>query len=405
MKITIFAMETPYPPIHGGRVDIWRRIVALSNLGVSIQLICWDYQSPSQENTLVINQYTQDFCQILYKKNISAKIQRGMDLFQYPLQVTSRIIRGKERDLILRRVAEFKPTVIMADHIHCGLAAQDFSQALSIPYIVRSHDIEHIHYRYWLQAAKGLDRLKLLLALWHLKDYEFSVLEHSLAFYDISIDDLQFWESQGLTNGRFLPPLAEFSINVLPQSSQISECQKTYDVVFLGNLRTENNVAGVLWFIDEVLPKLRAAKPDISVLIAGSNPVASIIEKCQDSEGVRLIANPESASEIYSSGRVLINPVAVGSGTSIKSIDMLAFNRPIVTLEKGLAGLPEKAKQYFMLASDSEAFCQLTLEGIEIDYLESNRFEEIESLFGIGAIREFVDDLKNLLNQQTSSEG
>lgn len=121
--------------------------------------------------------------------------------------------------------------------------------------------------------------------------------------------------------------------------------------------------------------------------------------------GVRLIANPESASEIYSSGRVLINPVAVGSGTSIKSIDMLAFNRPIVTLEKGLAGLPEKAKQYFMLASDSETFCQLTLEGIGIDYLESNRFEEIESLFGIGAIHEFVDDLKNLLNQQTSSEG
>ena len=41
MRILLVAHEVPYPPVHGGRMDTWNRIVALSRVGVSIDLVRW----------------------------------------------------------------------------------------------------------------------------------------------------------------------------------------------------------------------------------------------------------------------------------------------------------------------------------------------------------------------------
>ena len=63
MKITIVAMEIPYPPIHGGRVDVWRRLKMLAELGTEIQLICWSAETPDSEILNIINRYVPHFSQ------------------------------------------------------------------------------------------------------------------------------------------------------------------------------------------------------------------------------------------------------------------------------------------------------------------------------------------------------
>jgi polysaccharide biosynthesis protein PslH len=397
MKITIVSMEIPYPPNHGGRVDIWRRIMALSHLGVDIQLVCWGYSLPSADDSAVIQKHVVDFYPILYKKDIFALGKRAIDYLKYPLQATSRIVSGAEKNSLFQRVRGFSPDVIMADHVHCGLIAQELSQLLDKPYVVRSHDIEHLHYGYWLKSAQGLSRLKLLLSLWHLKAYEFSILTESQAFYDISTDDLEFWHTQGLKNGRFLAPLIDGLER--KDSAEVQDTEEpdlSYDVVFLGNLRTENNVAGVTWFLQEVLPKIVLRKPDVRVLISGSQPVQSLIDLCSKLGNVDLKANPVSARKIYQSGRVLINPISQGSGTSIKSVDMLTLDRAIVTLKKGVQGLPQPARKYFKIATDAQSFCDLVCSSLS-DSDDCHRDSaEIARLFGYPVIEEFIADLKTL---------
>lgn len=398
MRITIISMEFPYPPNHGGRVDIWRRIMALKHLGVDLQLIFWDYSIPSSQDIAVIKEYVEDFIPIVYSKGVFALLRRGVDFLKYPLQVTSRIVRGTEEQQLFQQVDKFQPDVILADHVHCGLLAKELSKALDIPFIVRSHDIEHLHYTYWLKSAKGLAWLKLMLCLWHLKNYEFSILKDSLLFYDISVDDLDFWKQQGFSNGKFLAPLLD---NLNPSNSNIAESVPIaerniqYDVVFLGNLRTENNVAGVIWFLNEVLPRIKSNIPNIQVLISGSKPVQTLVDICEKLEGVTLVANPVSAKEVYQSGKVLINPVSTGSGTSIKSIDMLTLNRPIITLKKGVQGLPISARKYFRVAGDAQSFSDLVCSSLK-DFKDFSRNQdEINELFGYPAIKEFIVDLQS----------
>lgn len=398
MKLTIVAMEIPYPPNHGGRVDIWRRIKALKQVGVTLQLICWTHQLPTAEDKQVIDQYIDDFYPILYGSGLGWAMRRVVDLLRYPLDVTSRIVRGSEWSALLSRVQQFSPDVVMADHVHSGVVGRPLSKALGKPFTVRSHDIEHLHYGYWMKSSKGIAKLKRLLSLNHLKSYEFSMLRESDAFYDISIDDLNFWRGQGFSNGRFLPPVIDIENVEKNDSSQDGGelSQENYDVVFLGNLRTDNNVAGVLWFLSDVLPLLQHKTPDIKVLIAGSSPKKEVISACENTPGVRLKINPVSAAETYRSGKVLINPVATGSGTSIKSIDMLVLERPIVTLEKGLFGLPEAAKKYFKVATDAQSFSQLIIESLNAPSHELPDPSVLSELFGRSVIEEFVSDLKSL---------
>jgi len=392
-------MEIPYPPIHGGRVDVWRRLKMLAELGTEIQLICWSAETPDSESLDVINRYVKDFYPILYRRSVGAYVRRAIDLFSYPLEVTSRIVRGEEWTRILESVRRFQPDVIFCDHIHSGVVASRLSDTLDIPMIVRSHDIEHLHYRYYFQCAKGSKKLLRLLSLNHLEQYEKSLFKKSLAFFDISRDDLKFWKQQGFENGYFLPPLIDAKSGQNNGDSNDAGVREeiTYDVVFLGNLNSENNVAGVTWFVEEVFPILKERSPDIKALISGSNPVPGIKEICQNKPGLDLKINPPSASKIYQSGRVLIDPVATGSGVSIKSLDMLAIGKPIVSRPKGLSGLPEEAKQYFRVASDAPSYADEILNCLAEEEPNVPDRALLESMFGDAVVRNFLSQLDSLL--------
>ncbi len=389
MKITLVCHDIPYPAIHGGRVDMWRRIKAFSKIGVELQLICWFNQIPHSQQVAEIKKYVKSTYFIPFKYSLQAKTSRLFNLLRYPLEVTSRLVVGQELNNLLSQVRAFKPHIVWLDGIHGGDVASKLSHDLDIPIVTRTHNIEHLYYRRLFASAIGTSKIKRYFSLSHLENYEKSLLKNSILFYDISPEDLNFWKSQGFQNGRYLPPLMEFhqNINVSPE----------YDVVFLGNLYSNNNVAGIIWFLTEVVPEVRSKLSNFRVLIAGAKPISKIIQLCQETDGVHLSINPSSSQEIYNSGRVLINPVLTGSGVSIKSLEMLMTGKPIVSTQQGIAGLPLSVRQYFKIASDTQYFAQAIVN--LLSNYQKNHIEQklLESLFGTQVIQKVVSDIKSLI--------
>lgn len=403
MKLTIIAMEIPYPPIHGGRVDIWRRIEAFKMLGVETQLVCWKAEEPKASDLVKLQDSVNDLQLLDFTgKTFSSFLRRGVDLLQNPLGITSRRLTQEAFDQLSDDVRCFQPDLLLIDGIHAAVLAQQLSVKLNIPYIVRSHNIEHQHRDALFRAATGKQKLSAFLTVRNLKALEFSTLQNALAFFDISVDDLAFWKEEGFENGYFLPPLAHLASQA-PQSKVDSE---TFDLVFLGNLYTDNNVEGIRWFLTDVVPLIQAQKPDLSVLIAGSKPRQSIRELCDRIDGVTLHINPESAAEIYNSGQVLVNPIAVGGGVSIKSIDMLATHKPIVSLDKGIYGLPDSVKSLFYLASDAPSFASRVLDCFSeslTDPEKAQRHQLIDEAFGLPQVALLMQQLQDILARDRSS--
>ena len=355
MKITLICQEIPYPAMHGSRIDMWRRIKAFAERGVELQVIFWWFgTAPTAESIAQIHKYVSKIHPIKIEQTSLSRFRRITDLFSYPLETSSRLIKGQKLANLMNEVRDFNPDIIFLDGIHGGAIATSLSQELQVQMVTRSHNIEHIYAQKMFAAAISLkDKFRRYLAMLHLERYEKQLLTNSALFYDISADDLQFWQALNLTNGRLLSPLIEL---VAVESLNSSERSESYDIVFLGNLNAENNVAGVIWFLTEVLPLIHERWPQVTVLIAGFKPVDRIVQICHQTEGVSLQIDPVSANDTYQLGRVLINPILTGSGVKIKSIEMLQFAKPIVSTSEGVSGLPTAVKQYFRIANDPATF-------------------------------------------------
>lgn len=387
MKITIICHDIPYPAIHGGRVDMWRRIKAFSQLGTELQIVSWVNQTPKVEDIAQINEYVQHLCLIQYQQSVFSTLRQIVDLLKYPLEVTSRIVRGSKLKSLVSEVSSFQPDVIWLDGIQGGEIALKLSEKLNIPLIYRSHNIEYLYSQRLFSFATGLTKIRSFFSNLHMKKYEINIHNKCALFYDISTEDLKFWQSLGFTNGRYLAPVAEFNNN-LNQDIISPE----YDIVFLGNLYSNNNVAGITWFLTEVLPIVIAELPKTKILIAGANPVEKIKKLCIQT-GVYLKINPTSSTEIYNSGRIFINPALTGSGVSIKSVEMLAFNKPIVSTVQGVFGLPSAVKKYFNIALDTKSFATEIVRLLTKQQKMDTDLKLLQSLFGIQSIENLVEEI------------
>ncbi|MEO0933355.1 MAG: glycosyltransferase, partial [Cyanobacteria bacterium J06641_2] len=355
-------------------------------------------KAPLREDVAEIKKYVDSAYFIQFKHDLCSTGHRLLNLVRYPLEVTSRVVVGKRLNHLISKVRAFKPHVIWLDGIHGGNVASKLSQHFDIPIVTRCHNIEHLYYQRLFNSATGASKFKRYLSVSHLETYEKSLLKNSLLFYDISAEYLKFWKSHGFRNGRYLPPLMEvYPSHNQDKYSQNIDTSHQYDVVFLGNLYSNNNVAGIIWFLTQVLPEIRIQIPDIKVLIAGAKPTHKIRQLCDETDGVDLSINPPSSKEIYNSGRVLINPVLTGSGVSIKSLEMLMTGKPIVSTPQGIAGLPISVRQYFKIALDSQSFAAEIVNLISNSYQTQISTKLLESLFGTQVIHEVVSDIKSLI--------
>jgi polysaccharide biosynthesis protein PslH len=394
MKITLICTEIPYPATNGSRIDMWRRIKAFADQGTELQAIVWWFgNKPTRAEIAEIQKYVKKLHLFEIEQTWTARLRRIFDLLSYPLETTSRIIKGQSLSLLIDEVRDFNPDAIFLESIHGSVVAKILSQSLKIPLLTRSPNIEHLYARRMLQSAIGFkDKFRRYLATINLEKHEKNVLRSSKFFYDISADDLKFWHANGFTNGRLLPPMIEFSDSEVVVSHDADPATISYDLVFLGNLFAENNVAGLIWFLTEVWPIVRDRLPEATVLIAGSNPVPRIKQICEQTEGVTLSINPKSAIDTYRSGRVLINPILKGSGVKIKSIDMLTIGLPIVSTIEGVSGLPEEiVEKYFKIAPDARSFALASIEFLAASQISTSTLTDRQDRLPIVADRELLE--------------
>ena len=378
---------------------MWRRLKAFHRFGAELQLICWWWDNPpTTERVAAITRYAQLVKVFPINRSMWSKISRAVRALRYPPAVSSRILSKAESEDTLNRVKTFGPDILFLDGIYGGQIARYLHKALNVPLITRSHNIEHLYYRRLLQTGSQVDKLRIYCSLVTLERYERTILQNSALFYDISTDDLAYWQQLGFRNGRYLPPIVKLS------NKKTGNCErnlnyraKKYDVVFLGNLYSPNNVSGIRWFLLEVLPVVRLALPELLVLIAGLNPVDSLKQLCDDIEGVDLLENPLSSQAVYEAGRVLINPVGVGSGVSIKTLEMMSTGKPIVSRSHGLAGLPDVIRPYFRIADDSRSFADNIIALVTSKTSPAQAYHELlEPLFGEHVVKRVLEELRTI---------
>jgi glycosyltransferase involved in cell wall biosynthesis len=126
-------------------------------------------------------------------------------------------------------------------------------------------------------------------------------------------------------------------------------------ILFVGFFRHGPNVEAVLWFADEILPRIRAALPSAIFRIVGAYPPDALVELAARQDGIELAGQvPETASH-YRRATVFVAPIRRGSGTRLKILEAMASGCAVVSTSIGAEGLGA-SPDVLRLADDAEAF-------------------------------------------------
>lgn len=128
------------------------------------------------------------------------------------------------------------------------------------------------------------------------------------------------------------------------------------DLVFVGSMNWAPNIDGVLYFCQEILPLILAARPDCKVAIVGRTPPVSIQKLPETYPNVTVSGSvPDTRPYLWGS-KVCIVPLRIGGGTRLKIYESMAARIPVVSTTVGAEGLPVADGEHLLLADETRAF-------------------------------------------------
>jgi glycosyltransferase involved in cell wall biosynthesis len=111
------------------------------------------------------------------------------------------------------------------------------------------------------------------------------------------------------------------------------------------------NVEGLRWFLDNVWPRI-----DSSAELAIFGNVCRRIDRAALPVNARCHGRVDDLDSAYRTLDIAINPVRVGAGLKIKTVEALGAGLPLVTTDEGARGLEDAAGTAFALAHDADEF-------------------------------------------------
>lgn len=107
--------------------------------------------------------------------------------------------------------------------------------------------------------------------------------------------------------------------------------------VITGNLSAVQTEVSLNAWLSEYYPILKQEYPSHTLTIAGKNPSAKLIHKCQEL-GIHIIPSPESMDAILDEADYYICPTALGGGLKLRIMDGLRRGLPVLTHEVSARG-------------------------------------------------------------------
>jgi glycosyltransferase involved in cell wall biosynthesis len=143
----------------------------------------------------------------------------------------------------------------------------------------------------------------------------------------------------------------------------------TTRILFVGSLSYAPNSDGMIWFLERVLPRLRARlRTPVFIDIVGSMAPRRLVEK--RGPNIRLHGFVSSLTDFYKRSTIAIAPLHAGGGTRIKLLEASAYGLASVATEVASAGL---GYDVGWTANSSEAFATCVSEAIHDNHMRDRR--------------------------------
>jgi polysaccharide biosynthesis protein PslH len=131
-------------------------------------------------------------------------------------------------------------------------------------------------------------------------------------------------------------------------------------VMFLGVLATNTNVDGVLWFVAEIWPLIRAKRPTARFRIAGRRP-RKVIRDLHGQDGIEVLGELDDPRSHLAAATVCISPVRAAAGMQNKLLDYFRAGKAVVATSAANEGIGAPSARAISLADQPADFAAAVL--------------------------------------------
>ncbi len=354
--------QSPFPPHQGTTIRNYNLLVRLARHADVDLVTLVDPAQPPPEQTPI-----RDLCRHVWTRPAPARgaWQRLITLLASPLPDLALRLRDPAlADLVVSLAGRERYDILLVEGLEVAPYAEVFLRhAAERPRVVYdAHNAEYI-----LQKRAFLTDLGSPLR-WHaalyslvqwgkLRRYEAAfcrLVDHVVA---VSPADGENLRGLGVTTPMTVVPNAvdidyydAYQANG-PEEIAMSPCS----LVFTGKMDFRPNVDAVVWFMDQVWPRVRQAVPEAQFFIVGRSPHRRLFSR-GDTPGVFITGEVPDVRPYLHHAQVYVAPLRVGGGTRLKLLEAMAMRRAIVSTTVGAEGYPVQAGEHLLLADTPEAF-------------------------------------------------
>jgi glycosyltransferase involved in cell wall biosynthesis len=359
MNVLVLTQVLPYPPDSGPKVKTWNVLKYLAQHH-EVTLVSFVRGDQSAEVG-----HLRQHCNAVYTVPMVRSVLRdglamGRSLLNGQPWMMVRDDRSAMRRLVDRLTSEIHFDIAHADQLNM---AQYAARVPGARKILDAHNALWLLYRR-LWDTMGPGPRKLLLSRdWRLlKGYEGRLCRAFDAVLAVSQEDgVALQEAAGQPLDITVIPIAVDTDEVTPVARQ----PEANHILHIGTMYWPPNIDGVLWFMRQVYPYIRAKRPDVTFDVVGARPPQEILGLAGDSAGINVTGYVADPTPYLEQAGVMVVPLRAGGGMRVKILNALAQGLPIVSTGLGCEGIAVTSGQNILIADSPYDFAEAVLRMLE----------------------------------------
>lgn len=330
-------------PFWGGKMGSHQRILALCNkLKQEFVLKVFFFGSIWYDRQIEINEAGFNNIVVSYKNYNESVDLKKIGLPEQTSFANYSGLKQKRHSSFYKAFAQYiaveQPDAVIVEYIYLAYLKDAIpSKCLSV---IDTHDVMCLReYRFYQSGLHHAISMSLSI------EQEKSVLSAFDAV--LAIQDQEYSVLQNM--------LPTKPVVLCPHSISSMETQPPTQIKSIGFIGANNeaNRSGLNWFINQVWSVVKHL--DFNLLIFGSVG-KHFIDICAADETIKYMSDCLSQEEIYTQVDAMINPVFVGGGLKIKTLEALAYGKVLISTQEGAVGMGSPEDNGIIIAENRAEF-------------------------------------------------
>jgi glycosyltransferase involved in cell wall biosynthesis len=344
-RVLVLATWFPWPPDNGSRQRLWALLGGLSARYDVDLLVLVDDPVSSADVMAVRERCTR--VELVTRRPFIPKSLRAVAAFFHPSprSVVSTYTRHM-RETVDRFVADGKPVAVVVSGIHVARYALHLTD---VPCIL--DELEPAGLRAIAPDAPVTHTLRNALTWKKVSRYIQRVTGTFAATAVVSEPERA--EVLELSPGAHVYVVPN-GVDVV-RNEPLDVAPRPGTLIYPGAPTFFFNLEAVRWFADDVLPIVRAARPDVCLRVTGrtdSLPRGALPE----APGIDYTGYLDDIRPTVASSWCTVVPLRRGGGTRLKVLESMALGTPVVSTSKGIEGLDLVVGEEVVVADTADEF-------------------------------------------------